>query len=99
MSSYTVFPFKASGVAPVFFAIERESDAAASLEALRLLGEDPGAARVSVWRDEQFVFSGPSTQCALWLAAGLDRLANCPAVNSPQEPCPSDCGRRFAEAT
>lgn len=93
MSSYTIFPFKASGVAPVFFAIEREGDAAASLEALRLLREHPSADRVSVWRDEQLVFSGLSTDCSAWLAAAPDRLANCPALNNPEEACPLDCAR------
>ena len=93
MSSYTVFPFKASGVAPVFFAIESEGDAAASLEALRLLSEHPSADRVSVWRDEQLVFSGLSTGCATWLTAAPDRLANCVALNRPEEACPLDCAR------
>lgn len=99
MSSYTVFPFKASGVAPVFFAIEREGDTAASLEALRLLGEHLSADRVSVWRDEHLVFSGLSTECSAWLAAAPDRLATCPALKSPEEGCPSVCGRLNAQAS
>ncbi|WP_421736659.1 hypothetical protein [Caulobacter sp.] len=99
MSSYTVFPFKASGVAPVFFAIERDGDAAAALEAIRLLGQHTSADRVTVWRDEQLVFSGLSTDCAAWLATEPDRLASCLALNSPEDACPADCGRLAASAT
>ncbi len=83
----------------MFFAIERDGDDAAFLEAIRLLGQHASADRVSVWRDEQLIFSGLSTDCAAWLAANPDRLASCPALNNPDEGCPTDCGRLTAAAT
>jgi len=39
MVAYTIFPFKASGVAPVFVSIEQDSDTAAVAEALKHLND------------------------------------------------------------
>lgn len=99
MSSYTIFPFKASGVATVFSAFESDSDAAASVEAFHVLGDHQSADRVSVWRDDRLIFSGLSTDCVTWLAAATGRMANCPALTNPEEACPPDCGRLTTPGT
>lgn len=98
MADYTVYPFKASGVAPLFVMIDREDDAAAAVAAIHLLKGHASADRVSVWCEDRFIFSGPSTECATWLAGAPKRRAACPALNAPEQACPPDCGR-FATAT
>jgi hypothetical protein len=94
---YTVFPFKASGVAPVFIYIEQKDDPAAVDEALKVLEEHSGSTRVTVWREDQVIFSGLSSACAAWLAEAPTRLANCPALSSPELACPKSCGRFRAD--
>ena len=92
MISYTVFPFMASGVAPIFIPIESENDTAAAASAIRLLEEHSSADRVTVWGEDRVVFSGLSSHCAAWIAAAPERRASCPALNAPEKPCPLNCG-------
>lgn len=92
MTTYTVFPFKASGVAPGLHWIERPDDALATAEGLKLLAEHDSAVRVTVWREDVLVFSGPSADCAAWLKATPGRLSLCPAVSDPDQLCSPDCG-------
>lgn len=63
MVAYTVYPFKASGVSPVFIPLEREDDAAAAAAAITLLESHHSADRVTVWRENVVIFSGPSSEC------------------------------------
>ncbi|MDP1632972.1 MAG: hypothetical protein Q8L66_16280 [Caulobacter sp.] len=93
MVTYTVFPFKSSGVAPSFHRIEQADDALAAAESLKMLAEHRSAVRVTVWREEVLVFSGPSAACAAWLATSPRHLAHCPAVSPADQPCDADCGR------
>lgn len=93
MADYTVYPFTASGVAPLFIMIDREDDAAAAVAATHLLKAHASADRVSVWCEDRFIFSDPSAECATWLADAPERRAACPALNAPEQACPPDCGR------
>lgn len=93
MSTYTVFPFKASGVAPSVYWIEQGDDVLAAAEGLRLLADHKSAVRVTVWRGEALVFSGPSAACAAWLANEPQRLSDCPAIFDPEQLCSKECGR------
>ena len=98
MVTYTVFPFMASGVAPAFHCIDRADDASAAAEALKLLADHHGAVRVTVWREDALVFSGPSATCAAWLTATPQCLAECPAISHPDQSCRPGCGRLTAPA-
>jgi hypothetical protein len=91
--AYTVYPFKTSGVAPVFIYIEQADNPAAASEALKLLEQHSSAARVTVWREDQVIFSGLSSACAAWLAEAPRRLEHCPALSAPEQSCPPTCGR------
>jgi hypothetical protein len=91
MAAYTVFPFNASGVAPVFVSIEKDNDAAAVEEALEVLKDHSSATRVMVWRDDKVIFHGPSSRCILWLAGGKHREVGCPALTATGGVCPPAC--------
>lgn len=93
MSTYTVFPFKSSGVAPSMYWIEQRDDVLAAAEGLKLLADHQSAVRVTVWRGEALVFSGPSAACAAWLANEPQRLSDCPAIFDPEQLCSKECGR------
>lgn len=93
MAIYTVLPFKSSGVAPSVYWIEQDDDALAAAEGLKLLADHESAVRVTVWRGEDLVFSGPSAACAAWLAIEPQRLSLCPAISHPDQLCSTDCGR------
>ena len=93
MSTYTVFPFKSSGVAPSVYWIEQDDDILAAAEGLKLLADHQSAVRVTVWREEALVFSGPSTVCLAWLATEPKRLSLCPAISHPEQLCSKECGR------
>lgn len=97
MVSYTVFPFKASGVASVFIPIDREDDAAAAVAAITLMEEHRSADRVTVWQRDMVIFSGPSSACLSWLALAPERRVGCPALHAPELACPPECGRFAAE--
>jgi len=88
MVAYTIFPFKASGVAPVFVSIEQDSDTAAVAEALKHLHDHSSATRVTLWREDKAIFHGLSSECALWLAGGQLREVDCPAASSSGGVCP-----------
>ena len=92
MISYTVFPFKASGVAPIFVPIQSKNDTTATATAIKLLQEHSCADRVMVWCEDRLVYSGLSRHCADWIAATPERRVSCPALNSAEKPCPHDCG-------
>lgn len=93
MISYTVFPYMTSGVAPAFHWIERPDDVSASAEALKLLATHSSTVRVTVWREDDLVFSGLSHKCATWLATAPQCRASCPAISHPDRTCGQDCGR------
>ena len=93
MVTYTVFPFKSSGVAPSCHWIEQADDALAAAEALKLLADHHSAVRVTVWREDALIFSGPSAACAAWLTTTPQGLAHCPAISHPDQLCSTDCGR------
>ena len=93
MITYAVFPFKASGVAPLFIPIDEKDDAAAATAAVDLLSIHRSADRVTVWREDKMIFSSPSSECAIWLAASPDRRANCPAMSLSEQACPAQCER------
>ena len=91
MVAYTVFPFKASGVAPVFIAIDRDNDAAAAAEALNLLQDHASAVRVTLWRDDEVIFEGLSKACLFKLAQGRPQDMCCPALSGSAGVCPPGC--------
>lgn len=91
MVAYTVFPFKPSGVAPVFISIDQDDDAAAAAEALNLLQDHASATRVTLWRDDEMVFEGLSKACLLKLAQGRSQDMCCPALSSATGVCPPGC--------
>lgn len=94
MVAYTIFPIQPTGVAHSFRAAELENDAAAAAEAIRFLDENPDATQVTVWRDDQMIFSGLSRPCAGWLSGGAERGPQCPALSAPGMPCPATCARK-----
>ena len=91
MVAYTVFPFNASGVAPVFVAIDQDSDTAAIAEALKHLQDHSSATRVTLWREDKAIFHGLSSECVLWLAGGEHPDIGCPALSSSGGVCPPTC--------
>jgi hypothetical protein len=93
MTTYTVYPFKSSGVASSLYWIDETGDAAAAAKGMKLLADHDSAVRVTVRRGEALVFSGACSACAAWLAASPDRIALCPAISQPDDLCRSDCGR------
>jgi len=82
---------RAKGVlqAPVV-EIERDREGATTG---RLLADHQSAVRVTVWRGEALVFSGPSAECAAWLSSEPQRRSDCPAISHPDQLCSTDCGR------
>ena len=91
MVAYTVFPFKPSGVAPMFVSIERDDDASAQTEATNVLRDHVSATRVTLWRDDTVVFRGLSSACVAWLASDTRREAGCPALSASEGACPPNC--------
>jgi hypothetical protein len=92
MVTYMVFPYTAAGVAPTFHCIEQVDNAAAAVEAMKLLADHHHSVRVTVWRENTLVFSGPSAECAAWLVTAAQCLPNCPAFSHPNQSCRADCG-------
>lgn len=91
MVAYTIFPFKASGVAPVFVSMERDDDTSAVTDALTVLRDHSSATRVTLWREDQVIFRGLSSECVRWLAGGSDRGIGCPGLSSSDGACPPTC--------
>lgn len=95
MVSYMVFPYTAAGIAPTFHVIDQADDAAAVVEAIKLLAEHDHSVRVAVWRENTLIFSGVSAACAAWLLKTSQRPPACPAISSPEQVCRPGCGGRL----
>jgi hypothetical protein len=91
VTAYTVFPFKVSGVAPMFAFIEHDDDRSAVAEALTILRQHSSATRVTLCREDQVIFHGLSSECSAWLASGKHREAGCPVLHASDGPCPPNC--------